>query len=72
MGVVEQLDGTVRFSGKQRYRKAWLDPEPLVAGSKQQKETVEDQRKASGINDDDGIAKESVACWKITEHGQQT
>lgn len=52
----------VRFSGKQRYRKAWLDPEPLVARSKQQKETVEDQRKAWGINDNDGIAKESVAC----------
>lgn len=62
MGTVEQLGGTVRLNGKQRHRKVWLNPESLVAGSTQQEEILEGSRKASGINDDEGIAKESVAC----------
>lgn len=41
MGAVAQLDGAVRFNGKQRYRKVWLNPESLVAGSKQQEEILE-------------------------------
>jgi len=35
-----------------------------VAGSKQQEEILESQRKASEMNDDEGIAKESIACLK--------